>query len=164
MCTARNVTPNSFACLSVPAISFGDALASVDRLRPGRRLAAAVAVDDDVGRQHLLERSEVSTFGRGEEALDELVTLLPRGFEPRPALVDVPPRTDVELPAVVLGSVDDPGDLVVAVVEDLAEEEDGALDRREALQQDEERHRERVRRLGVRCGVGRRVVGEQRLG
>jgi hypothetical protein len=48
-------------------------------------------------------------------------------------------RTDVELPAVVLGSVDDPGDLVVAVVEHLAEEEHGALDRGQALQQDEER-------------------------
>jgi hypothetical protein len=43
------------------------------------------------------------------------------------------------------------------VVEHLAEQEDGALDRRQALQQDEERHRERVGRLGLGGGVGLRV-------
>ena len=90
--------------------------------------------------------------------------MLARGLEPRPALVHVPSRADIELTAVVLGSVDDPGDLVVAVVEHLAEQEHGALDRRQALQQDEERRRERVGRLRVRRRIRRRVVGQERLG
>ena len=55
---------------------------------------------------------------------------------------------------------DDPRDVVVGVVEDLAQQEDGALDRRELLEQVQERQRERVRRLGV----ANRLVVDERLG
>ena len=70
---------------------------------------------------------------------------------------------DVQLAAVVLAALDDLRDLAVVVVEDLAEQEDGALDRRQALQQDEERHRERVGGLGLRGGV-RLGAGQERFG
>src|SRR6266516_8015152 len=66
-----------------------DALAPVDRLRPGRRLAAAVAVHDDVRGEQLDQRVRVAELRRGEEPPRELVALLARGFEPRPSLVDV---------------------------------------------------------------------------
>ena len=153
-CDRRARDAQLLACLTVPAISFAT------RSRPSigcgqrRRLAAAVAVDDDVGGEQLLERREVAVLGRGEEALGELVAMLPRGLEARPALVDVPSRADDELAAVVLALVDDRGDLVVAVVEHLAQQEHGALDGREALEQHEERHRERVGHLGVRRRIG----------
>ena len=44
------------ACVSVPDHQLRDALAPVDRLRPGGRLAAAVAVHDDVGGEQLDQR------------------------------------------------------------------------------------------------------------
>jgi hypothetical protein len=77
MCTARNLTPTSFDCVSVPAISFATRSRPKIGFGRGGRLTAAVAVDDDVSRKHLLQRREVAAFGRGEEALDELVALLP---------------------------------------------------------------------------------------
>ncbi len=55
---------------------------------------------------------------------------------------------------------DDPGDLVVRVVEDLAQQEHRSLDRRELLEQVQERERERVGRLGVADGL----VFDERLG
>src|SRR5919198_5277720 len=70
---------------------------------------------------------------------------------------------DVQLPAIALAALDDLRNLAVVVVEDLAEQEDGALDRRQALQQDEERHRERVGGLGLRGGIGL-GVGQERFG
>jgi hypothetical protein len=51
---------------------------------------------------------------------------------------------------------------VVVVLERLAQQEHGALDRRQALQQDEEGHRDRVRRLGLLGDAG--SFGHQRLG
>jgi hypothetical protein len=49
----------------------------------------------------------------------------------------VPARAGGELvAAVVLGLADRPGDLVVAVAENLAQQEHRALDRRQALGQD----------------------------
>jgi hypothetical protein len=44
------------------------------------------------------------------------------------------------------------------------EEEDGPFDRREPFQQKEKGHRQCVRLLGVGCGVGCILVGQQRLG
>jgi len=59
-------------------------------------------------------------------------------------LVDVSAGAHGELAAVVLALADDRRDLVVAVVEDLVQEKDGALDGREPREQEQERHRERI--------------------
>jgi hypothetical protein len=67
-----------------------------------------------------------------------------------------------KLPAVVLALADDPRDLVEAVAEDVVEQEDRALDRRERLEQYEERHRERVRLLDEDGGIIG-IVGHDRL-
>ena len=68
-----------------------------------------------------------------------------------------------DLAAVLLGLADDPRDLVEAVVEHLAQQEDRAFDRREALQEHQEPHRERVGGLGVEGDVVL-LLGQDRLG
>jgi hypothetical protein len=68
--------------------------------------------------------------------------------------VDVLAGPHGDLAAVVLGLADDPRDLLEAVIEHLAQQEDRALDRREALQEHQEPHRERVGGLGVHAVAG----------
>jgi hypothetical protein len=52
-----------------------DAIAADDRLRAGRRLAAAVAVDHDVGCQQVDYAVEVAVADGGEEAGRELLAI-----------------------------------------------------------------------------------------
>ena len=68
-----------------------------------------------------------------------------------------------ELAGVVLALADDLGDLGVAVVEHVVQQEHRALLRREALQEHEEGERERVGHLGLAGRIGR-AVGHERLG
>ncbi len=142
-----------------------DTVAADDRARPGRRLAAAVAVDDDIRGEHVDQRLDVAVLDGGEEALRESLSLLARRLEARLLLLDPAPCARRQLAAVVLALADDLRDLVVAVAEDVVEQEDGPLDRRQLLEQDEERERERVRLLGVvRRIEPRTIVGQKRLG
>ena len=77
-------------------------------------------------------------------------------------LVDVAPGAGGELAHVVLVLADDRGDLRVRVVEHVVQQQHGSLLGREPLQQCQQRHRQRVGRLGV---PGRIVlaVGDDRL-
>jgi len=61
----------------------------------------------------------------------------------------VVPGAGEDLPAVRLGLADDLGDLLVVVTEHLVQQEDGALGRRQALQQDEEGHGQGIGHLRV---------------
>jgi hypothetical protein len=58
-------------------------------------------------------------------------------------LADVLSRAPEQLPAVRFAQPEHPGDLRVRVVEDFAEQEHGALDRRQALEEQQHRHRYR---------------------
>ena len=107
----------------------GDPLGADERDRDGRRLAAAVAVDGRVRGEQLDKTLGVALLPRGKEAAGDLLPLLPRDVETVPAFLDVPVRPGEDLAAVVGALADDLGNLVVGVVEHLAEEEDGALDR-----------------------------------
>jgi hypothetical protein len=78
-------------------------------------------------------------------------------------LFDVTARPHRQLAAVVLALADDRRDLVVAVVEDVVEQEDGPLDRRQALEHQQERHRERIRVFDVARAVKCAVIGQERL-
>ena len=118
--------------------------APLDRAGDGGGLAAAVTVDLDVGGKHALERLHVAVLDRGEELAREPLALLGRRLEPRLALLDAPPGADRELARRLLAAPDDAGDPLVVVVEDLPQQEDRALLRGEALEDDEERERERV--------------------
>ena len=66
------------------------------------------------------------------------------GVEARPAFPDAPLGPADELPAVRLRLAEDRGDLVVAVVEDPAQQVCRPLDRRQALEHDKERQRHRL--------------------
>src|SRR5262249_18287101 len=103
--------------------------------RPGqrRRLAAAIAVKGYVGGEQRFELLEVALLEGIEEALREPIVLLARGLESRLALTDVAARPDRDLADRRRALVEDLGDAVVGVVEDLAQEEDGALLRRQGL-------------------------------
>ena len=106
---------------------------------------------------------QLALCGGGEEASRQLVALLARGLESWSALLDVAAGSRGQLARVVLALADDLGDLGVAVVEDVVQQEGRALLRREALEQNEERERERVGELGLaRRVVG--AVGHERLG
>jgi hypothetical protein len=63
-----------------------------------------------------------------------------------------------ELAGVLLARADDLGDPVVGLVEHLAQEERGALLERQALEQDEEGERQRVRHLGLAAGSSSALV------
>ena len=90
----------------------------------------------------------------------DLLALLARDVEAAPALLDVAVGPGQDLAAVRRALADDRGDLLVGVVEHLAQQEHRALDGRELLEQVQERERQRVGRLGV----PRRLVGHDRLG
>ena len=93
----------------------------------------------------------------------ELLAPLPRGLEARPVGLDVPARPHRELARVGLGLADDRGDLAVAVVEHVAQQEHGALVGRQPLEQGDEGERERIGELRLLRRVGARV-GDERLG
>ena len=137
-----------------------DAQCTDERLADGRRLPAAVSVQRRVGREHRDQRIRVAGLPGFEEASGDLLALRARDVEASPPFVDVRVRTREDLPGVRLRLADDPGDLVVRVVEDLAQEEHRTLDGRELLEQVKERERQRIRHLGVlRC-----ILLGQRLG
>ena len=127
-----------------PEHEAGDLRTAVQRGLAGGRLAAAVAGRDRVLGQQLDEPVEVALADRLEEAPGQRLALLPRGLEARPAGLDVTARADGELASVLARLADDLGDRVVAVVEDVVEEEDRPLDRAQGLQRDQQRHRDRL--------------------
>jgi len=89
---------------------------------------------------------------------------LPAGrVEPGLVLDHVPPRPPGKLTAVVLALADDAGDLVVAVVEDVVQQEHGALGGTEPFEQQQERHGQRVGVLRVRGRIRRRRAGRRRI-
>ena len=119
----------------------------MDRLARGVRLPAAVPDGHRVGGQELDQPVHVSVGARCEETPRELVALLGRRLEPGRLGLDPPPRAREQLPAVRLALSDDLRDLRVPVLEDLAKEEHRPLHRLQALEEHEERHRQRVGHL-----------------
>src|SRR6266487_2123518 len=104
--------------------------AGVERTCGGGRLAAAVAAEDDVVGQQLLQPLEIALLGGREEAGRELLPLLARGLEPRAPLLHVAAGPCGELTGVLLARADDLRDPVVGLVEHLAQQERRALCRR----------------------------------
>ena len=133
----------------------GDATGSVQRPRQRRHLAAAVAAEDDVVGEQRLQRLEVAAARRRRRSGRRA----PRGARSDPSKRGGAPRRGAA-PApraarVVLALADDLGDLAVAVVEDVVEEEHRALLGRQALEQDQEGDRERVGHLDPAAGSAR---------
>ena len=130
--------------------------------RQGGNLPAAVGGQLDVVRQQRFELRQVAVLGRGEEPLCELVALLARCLEPRPALLDVPSSPGRELTDVVLVLADDRRDVRIPVVEHVMQQQHRTLLGRQALQQHQHAQRQRIRDLRVLRGVIA-AVGDDRL-
>ncbi len=84
-------------------------------------------------------------------------------FEPGRPRLDPPSGTQEELPRVRLALPDDLRDLCVVVLEDLTEQEHRSLHRLQALEEYQERHRQRVGHLRLLRHVVLRS-GHERLG
>ena len=94
----------------------------------------------------------------------EQVRVLPAGRAEAGALhADVLPGPPQELPAVRFAEAEHPGDLRVRVLENFAQEKHGALDRGQALQEQQHRHRNRFVDLSDSQHVASRV-GDERFG
>ena len=139
-----------------------DAGAPAHRLGERRNLAAAVGGQLHVVSEQHLERGEIALLGGRDEPSHQLVALLARRLEAGPALLDVASGAGGELAYVVLALADDLRDLRILVAEHIVEQQRGSLLRREALQQHQHRHRQRISSLRV---LGRIIlaVGDDRL-
>ncbi len=139
-----------------------DAVAAAQRARQGGHLAAAVASQLNVVGEQRLEPRKVALLGGSEEPPGQLVALLTRGLEAGPTLLDVASCSRRELTDVVLALADDLGDLRVVVVEHIVQDQRSPLLRREALEQHEQRQRQRVGCLSVLSRIIA-AVGDDRL-
>src|SRR5579872_1003603 len=122
----------------------------VPDLTESNPLGAAVGDDDRVVRQELRQRLRVSAAGGDQERAEQAAVLVVHRRQRAPLGRDVLPRAAHELPAGGLGLVEQRRDLGVVVLEDLPQEEHGALRRSQFLEHDEERHRDAVDRLDRR--------------
>ena len=84
-----------------------------------------------------------------KEPTRELLALLARGSEAGPALLDMFSRAGGEQAHVPLALADDRRDLRIAIVEHVVKQQHGSLLRREALEQHQHRHGQRISHLGV---------------
>src|SRR5437870_2830301 len=115
---------------------------SIDKIRQSRGLAAAVGVKNDVRREQRFQSANIAADGGVSKSFEQRVVLLFSGLEARAFGADMLFGAPQNLPAVRLALSDGCGDLRIFVIEDLAEEEDRALDRVQTLEQDEEGDRQ----------------------
>lgn len=111
------------------------AVAPVDGVAGGARLATAVRPRHDVGREQLFQPRQVTVAGGGDEAFRELVRGAIVGVEPRPRFLEALRRPVVQLARADQRTVEDIGDRGVVVAEGLTQHERRSLGRRELFQQ-----------------------------
>ncbi len=125
-------------------------------------------MDLGIGRQQLEQAIHIAVAHRLEELGCQLVPALDFDVEARPVGLDVLPGPVCELAAGCLAAPDDVCDFVVAVAENVVQQEDGPFQRSKPLEQQQERHRERIRLLRMVGWVDHRLSqlarsGQQRL-
>src|SRR3954452_22110100 len=103
-------------------------------------LPAAVADELDVGGEQAAQAIDVALPQRGQESFGELLTLLPVGLEAGTTRVHVAARPGRKLAARRFRASDGCGDLGVSEPEDLAQHENGPLQRTEPFEQQQCRH------------------------
>ncbi len=146
--------PHLRAAAGQPEHEPGHLLPPVDRMGRSPGLATTVADHDHVWRQHLEQGVHVTAGSGGKEAAGHLLALRAGGIEAWLAIVDMAPGPGKDLAAVRLGLSGDLGDLPVVVAEHLMQQEHGALGRRQAFEQDEERHGQGIGHLRVLRWIG----------
>ena len=121
-----------------------------------RALAAAVAVQADILRQHRAERAHVAAARGGEEGAGDLQPARLLHAVAGPCVADMAARPGGELPAGHGAAADGGGDFLEAEAEDVVQQEGGALQRRQALQRQHQRQGDvvglRLRLLDQRLG------------
>ena len=133
----------------------------MNRTPGGLDLAAAIGQKHDVLGQQRHQPVEITLATRREEACRKFATFAFIRIEAVTPLADTATSTADELPAGRLRSSEHSGDLVIVVVEDVVQQKRRALNRRELLEQDEERQRQGIGELHGHARVG--LVNEQRL-
>ena len=136
-------------------------VAAEDGAQRGLAHSPTVGDEQDVGREHVDQRLEVTGVGGDPEPLEHRRVLGAVDPLPRAPGGHVLAGPVGDLAHGRGGAVDALGDLVVGHVEHLAQHEHRALDRREGLQHEEHRGRDAVGELDVVRDVR---DGEQRLG
>ena len=106
-----------------------DAPRADQRLADGRRFPAAVSVHRRVGGEHRDQRIRIARLPGLDVAPRDLLALGAGDLETPPPLVDVRMRAGEDLTRVRGRLADDARDVLVRLVEDLAEQEDRPLDR-----------------------------------
>jgi len=140
-----------------PREEAGD-VACADHRAPCRGdAAAAVGAGDHVLREDSEEPLDIPLAGGEEEAGEEAVVHRGVGGSRSAFGVEALAGAPVDLAAVRLGLPDHFGDLAVAEAERFPEDEDGALDRAEPFEEEEERGREVVGAVVVASGVAGQV-------
>src|SRR5918998_1353292 len=142
-----------------PEDETGDPVLAVDGVQRRPGLSPAVRPEGYVLGEHRDEAFHVAAQGGFEEARHQALLLLGGALEPGAPGRDRVPRPPGYLAAVRLALVHEARDLLVVVIEDLAQQKDRPLCGVEALEQHEEGHRE-----GLVDGNCIRRLGRQRLG
>lgn len=144
-----------------PEQEAGDVAGAGDRAQRGADHAAAVGPGGDVGGEQVQHPVEVAADAGREELVGGAAAQLRRGVVARPTGPDVRLGPAADLPAGGLGALQRLGDLPVGEAEGLVEDEDGPLQRGQALQHHQQGERDRLGALDV---GGRVRFGDKRLG
>ena len=145
----------------------GDARSTDHRLADPAEATEARRVRSGIDDEHGVlgeqggERGCVTGRDGVDEGEEKTALLVVRGLERAPFGGDVVARALEDLPTCAVALAEEGGDLEVVHVEDVVQEEDGALGGGEPLQEHEERHRDLVERLEA-CETA--VVEIDRLG
>jgi len=107
-------------------------------------LAAAVGVEHGILGEQMRQRRGIAARGGGAEGLRHPLALGGSDGEARPGLAHMLARPRRQLPTGGLAAAQCPGDLGKSHLEDVVQQEGGALERRQALQ----RQHQRVRPIG----------------
>jgi hypothetical protein len=140
---------------NAPQAPFGDGadvlrdpLAAGDRLLSRTNESAVISLRDHVGREQALERGDVAGLRRGNERMQEAL-LLVVADACSPSTCHMLACASDELTRVGLFDAENFGDFFVRVVECLAQHVRGALGRREAFEQHEDRELQCLATLGA---------------
>ena len=121
----------------------GDLVDALDEVERRDGFAAAVGVKHNVAGEQGDQALHVTAACGFEEAFEQISLFALRGFEARAHGADMLLGTAENLAAIGFTLAEDGSDLGVLVIKDLAEQKDGALDWREALQHDKKGHGQR---------------------
>src|SRR5215471_3780473 len=121
-----------------------DVFRPMNRIRYGIRLPASIGVEHDIFGEKRKQSLHIAVRGRFDKLLQQPLLIVRRDIETRPVVHGVLLCAAEDLPAVHFTLFKNFGDFGVIVVKHFTKKKDGALDRRQALQKHQKRHRQRL--------------------